>query len=47
MLSKTPKLTLIERKRMKNNIQMTLTMRAQEEKKTGETKKELEKQLEK
>ena len=47
MLSnKPPKLTLHERKRMKNNIQMTLTMRAQEEQKTGKIKRELEKQLE-
>ena len=43
---KPPALSLIERKRMKNNMQMALAQKAEEETKTGKTQKEMEKQLE-
>ena len=45
MLTKPPQLSLMERKKMKNVMQMTLAQKAEEESKTGNTKKELETQL--
>lgn len=41
-----PRLSVIERKKMKNAFNMALATKQQEEDKTGSTQKDLEKQLE-
>ena len=44
ILSEAPKLSVIERSKMKNNFKMALETKKQEEMETGKTKKEMEKQ---
>lgn len=46
MTKAPPTLNNIERQRMKNNMQMSLAQKREEEKKTGAANKALEKQLE-
>ena len=45
VLSEAPKMTQLERKKMKHNLEMQLSTIKKEEEKTGQTQKQIEEQL--